>query len=140
MAISSKLALNFFFNTVHNLISFSMVFTNKNRGGTLCPPPPIITKVYLPLIITKVKGIVWYHFQYGLWGGGAHHVLWLGKYPMMERVEKSDSHMPLPVRILQNCPSLYPPFYSYRRLGVLGVRLSSSSSFILKSYRRRHFL
>ena len=24
---------NFFFNTVHNLISFSMVFTNKNRGA-----------------------------------------------------------------------------------------------------------
>ena len=25
--------------TVHNLITFSIVFTNKNRGGTLCPPP-----------------------------------------------------------------------------------------------------
>ena len=34
------------FNTVHNLISFSMVFTNKNReGGHFEPPPPIITKV-----------------------------------------------------------------------------------------------
>ena len=51
MAISSKLALKFFFfNTVHNLIYFSMVFTNKNRGGGT-----IITKVYLPLTITKVK-------------------------------------------------------------------------------------
>ena len=26
---------NFFFNTVHNLITFSIVFTNKNRGGAL---------------------------------------------------------------------------------------------------------
>ena len=26
-------------NTVHNLITFSIVFTNKNRGGTLSPPP-----------------------------------------------------------------------------------------------------
>ena len=24
-----------FFNTVHNLIAFSIVFTNKNRGGAL---------------------------------------------------------------------------------------------------------
>ena len=32
-----------------------MDFTNKNRGGTLSPPPPIITKVCLPLIITKVN-------------------------------------------------------------------------------------
>ena len=48
---------HFFFNTVHNLIYFSMVFTKKNRGGTLCPPPPIITKVYLPLIITKVNTV-----------------------------------------------------------------------------------
>ena len=27
--------LIFFFNAVHNLISFSMVFTNKNGGGAL---------------------------------------------------------------------------------------------------------
>ena len=39
---------------MHNLIIFSIFFTNKNRGGTLSLPP-IITKVYLPLIITKVK-------------------------------------------------------------------------------------
>ena len=48
----------FFFNTVHNLITFSIVFTNKNRGGgTLSPHPlpPIITKAYLPPIITKVN-------------------------------------------------------------------------------------
>ena len=46
-------------NTVHNIISFSMVFTNKNRGGDTFrpPPPPIITKVYLPPIITKVKSV-----------------------------------------------------------------------------------
>ena len=36
------------FNTVHNLIYFYMVFTNKN----------IITKVYLPLIITEVKNLL----------------------------------------------------------------------------------
>ena len=43
MAISSKLELKiFFFNTVHNLIYFSMVF---------------ITKVHLPLIITKVNSL-----------------------------------------------------------------------------------
>ena len=53
----------FFFNTVHNLITFSIALTNKNRGGTLCPPPPIITKVYLPLIITKVKKL----FDWKLW-------------------------------------------------------------------------
>ena len=36
----------FFLNTVHNLITFSIVFTNTNRGGgTLSPLPPIITKV-----------------------------------------------------------------------------------------------
>ena len=50
MASSLKLPIkDFFFNTVHNLITFSIVFTNKNRA-------PIITKVYLPPIITKVKG------------------------------------------------------------------------------------
>ena len=50
----------FFFNTVHNLINFSIVFTNKNRGDPLSPPPPppIITKVYLPLIITKVNQFI----------------------------------------------------------------------------------
>ena len=37
--LSNYQSKNFFFNTVHNLITFSMVFTNKNRGGTLCPPP-----------------------------------------------------------------------------------------------------
>ena len=42
-------------NTAHNLITFSMVFTNKNREGTLSPPP-IITKVCKTPIITKVKG------------------------------------------------------------------------------------
>ena len=26
--------------TRHNLITFSIVFTNRNRGGTLNPPPP----------------------------------------------------------------------------------------------------
>ena len=31
-----------------------MVFTNKIGGGALCAPP-IITKVHLPLIITKAK-------------------------------------------------------------------------------------
>ena len=51
---------NFFFNTVHNLITFSIVFTNKSRGGGTLNPPPIITKVYLPPIITKVKQ-KWYH-------------------------------------------------------------------------------
>ena len=30
----------FVFNTVNNLITFSIVFTNKNRGGTLSPSPP----------------------------------------------------------------------------------------------------
>ena len=56
IALSLKLPIKefFFFNTVHNLITFSIVFTNKNRGGTLSPPP-IITKVYKPPIITKVK-------------------------------------------------------------------------------------
>ena len=34
MALSLKLPIKiFFFNTVHNLITFSIVFTNKNRGG-----------------------------------------------------------------------------------------------------------
>ena len=42
-------------NTAHNLITFSIVFKNKNRGGTLSPPPPIKTKVCKPPIITKVK-------------------------------------------------------------------------------------
>ena len=46
---------NFFFNTVHDLITFSMVFTNKNGGGALWAPPPLLTKVYLLPIITKVK-------------------------------------------------------------------------------------
>ena len=45
-------------NTVLNLITFSIVFTNKNRGYTLSPPPPIKTTVYLPLIITKVKQVI----------------------------------------------------------------------------------
>ena len=40
---------------MHHLITFSIVFTDKNRVGTLSPPPPIITKVFLPPIITKVK-------------------------------------------------------------------------------------
>ena len=34
-----SLPLNFFFSTLHNLITFSIVFTNKNRGDTLSPPP-----------------------------------------------------------------------------------------------------
>ena len=42
------------FNTVHNLITFSMVFTNKNGGGHF-EPPLIITNVCKPPIITKVK-------------------------------------------------------------------------------------
>ena len=34
-----------------------LLFSQIEIGvGTLCPPPPIITKVHLPLIITKVKG------------------------------------------------------------------------------------
>ena len=44
----------FFFNTVHNLITFSMVFTNKNGGGHF-EPPPNKTKVCKPPIITKGK-------------------------------------------------------------------------------------
>ena len=28
----------------HNLINISIVFTNKNRGGTLSPPPPLKPK------------------------------------------------------------------------------------------------
>ena len=40
----TKLPLNFFFNTVHNLITFSIVFTNKNRGGGHFEPPPHIKK------------------------------------------------------------------------------------------------
>ena len=41
MALSSKLPRNFFsFNPVHNLITFSIVFTNKNRGELWAPPPP----------------------------------------------------------------------------------------------------
>ena len=43
-----------FFNTVHNLITFSMGFTNKNGGGALWAPP-LKTKVCKPPIITKVK-------------------------------------------------------------------------------------
>ena len=42
-------------NKVHNLITFSIVFTNKIGGGALWASPPIITKVYLPPIITKVN-------------------------------------------------------------------------------------
>ena len=42
------------FNTVHNLVTFSIVFKNKNRGGQF-EPPPIKIKVYLPPIITKVN-------------------------------------------------------------------------------------
>ena len=40
MALSSHPPLKnfFFFNTVHNLITFSIVFTNKNGGGTLSAP------------------------------------------------------------------------------------------------------
>ena len=36
----------FFFNTVHNLITFSIVFTNKNWGALSAPPPHIITKIF----------------------------------------------------------------------------------------------
>ena len=32
------------FSDIHNLITFSIGFTNKNRRDTLPPPPPIITK------------------------------------------------------------------------------------------------
>ena len=56
MALSLKLPIKyFFFNTVHNIITFSMVFTNKNGEGTLSPLPPIRTKVCKPPIITKVN-------------------------------------------------------------------------------------
>ena len=41
MPISSKLPLKKKINTVHNLITFSIVFTNKNGAGVdLTPPPP----------------------------------------------------------------------------------------------------
>ena len=45
-------------NTVHNLITFSFVFKNKNRGGIIPPPPlnkykgkkhPIKSKVKIPI-------------------------------------------------------------------------------------------
>mgnify|MGYP001284833861 CR=1 FL=1 len=38
----------FFFNTVHNLITFSMVFTNKNGGGggNYQPSPPNLKKFF----------------------------------------------------------------------------------------------
>ena len=34
------------FNTVHNLITFSIVFTNKNRGGGHFQPPPPPPRIY----------------------------------------------------------------------------------------------
>ena len=44
MSLSSQPPLKFFFfYTVHNLITFSIVFTNKNRRGHF--EPPFITKV-----------------------------------------------------------------------------------------------
>ena len=47
-----------------------MVFSNKNRGHFV-PPPPIITKVHLPLIITKVKvnNVIFFN-------GGSMKVTW----------------------------------------------------------------
>ena len=38
--ISNKLPLKKMINTVHNLITFSIVFTNKNEGGGRFNPPP----------------------------------------------------------------------------------------------------
>ena len=40
MTISSKLPLKRKINTVHNLITFSIVFTNKNEGGGRFNPYP----------------------------------------------------------------------------------------------------
>ena len=40
MSLSSQPPLQKKFNTVHNLIIFSIVFTNKNRGGGHFEPPP----------------------------------------------------------------------------------------------------
>ena len=59
MALSLKVpSKHFFFSTVHNLITFSIMLTNKNRGGALwAPPPPIKTKVCKPPIIARVKGL-----------------------------------------------------------------------------------
>ena len=74
MAFSLKLLIkDFFFHTVHNLITFSIVFTNKNRGGGhIEPPPPIQTKVWKQPIKRKVKyympkkswSILYWKFQY----------------------------------------------------------------------------
>ena len=36
------------FNTVHNLITFSIVFTNKNGMDKFNPPPSKIKKINLP--------------------------------------------------------------------------------------------
>ena len=48
----------FFFNTVHNLITFSIVFTNKNRGGGhFEPPPPLTNKGWKHPNTNKVKGV-----------------------------------------------------------------------------------
>ena len=43
MPISSKVPLKKMINTVHNLITFSIVFTNKNEGGGRFNPPPTHT-------------------------------------------------------------------------------------------------
>ena len=47
MPLSSKLPLKKKINTVHNLITFSIIFTNKNGGWVVdltTPPPSIVRK------------------------------------------------------------------------------------------------
>ena len=56
MPISSKLPLKI--NTVHNLITFSIVFTNKKGGGVdSTPSPPIKTRSFKHPIKPKVNTI-----------------------------------------------------------------------------------
>ena len=71
-------------NTVHNLITFSIVFTNKNRGGGHFEPPP--------LIIPKVKvnqspwpTFLWMPFLYHFYVGKFFGIRIIAELFMMNR-------------------------------------------------------
>ena len=55
MALSLKLPIKDFFLTQCIILLLFLLFSQIKKRGAHWAPPPIITKVYLPLIITKVK-------------------------------------------------------------------------------------